>query len=203
MSIYRDTILEYFKTEQPLDIFRNNTVQSEESYSNAILTTCIDIFDMAVKLAGNDLHSEPTEHKQLLLLLDYGHKLWLEVVEHIRKTYQIELSQLGFIIGMRTIIENDTDILEEKYQNWMYAFRDILNRIAADMRDAYRNNVDEKKLAEAVDQANPELIKDFLKSCYDIEFFHRNDEKYYTDKKRNLHNHIMGLYQIILDKTKF
>lgn len=203
MSIYRDTILEYFKTEQPMDIFRNNTVQNEEAYSNAILTTCIDIFDMAVKLAGDDLHSEPTEHKQLLLLLDYGHKLWLEVVEHIRKTYQIELSQLGFIIGMRTIIENDTDILEEKYQNWMYAFRDILNRIAADMRDAYRNNVDEKKLAEAVDQANPELIKDFLKSCYDIEFFHRNDEKYYTDKKRNLHNHIMGLYQIILNKTEF
>lgn len=203
MSIYRDTILEYFKTEQPLDIFRNNTVQGEDVYSNAILTTCIDIFDMAVKLAGDDLRKEPTEHKQLLLLLDHGHKLWLEVIEHIRKTYQIELSQLGFIIGMRTIIENDTDILEEKYQNWMYAFRDILNRIAADMRDAYRDNVDEKKLAEAVDQTNPELIKDFLKSCYDIEFFHRNDEKYYTDKKRALHNHIMGLYQIILNKTEF
>ena len=91
--------------------------------------------------------------------------------------------------------------MEEKYQTWMYAFRDILNRIAADMRDAYRNGVNEKKLADAVDQTNPELIKDFLKSCYDIEFFHRNDEKYYTDKKRELHNHIMELYQIILNKT--
>lgn len=203
MNIYRDMILEYFKTEQPLDIFKNNKVQGEDVYSSAIFVTCIDIFDMSVKLAGDDLRDESDEYKQLLLLLDHGHKLWLEVVEHIRKTYQIELSQLGFIIGMRTIVENDTDILEEKYQNWMYAFRDILNRIASDMRDAYRKNVDEKKLAEAVDQTNPELIKDFLKSCYDIEFFHRNDEKYYTDKKRDLHNHIMGLYQIILNKTEF
>lgn len=201
MSIYRDTILDYFKTEQPLDIFKNNTVQDEQVYSTAILTTCIDVFDMAVKLIGEDLQKEPTEHKQLLLILDYGHKLWLEVIEHIRKTYQIELSQLGFIIGMRIIIDSDKEIMEEKYQNWMYAFRDILNRIAADMRDAYRNGVNEKKLADAVDQTNPELIKDFLKSCYDIEFFHRNDEKYYTDKKRELHNHIMELYQIILDKT--
>ena len=178
-------------------------MQDEQVYSTAILTTCIDVFDMAVKLIGEDLQKEPTEHKQLLLILDYGHKLWLEIIEHIRKTYQIELSQLGFIIGMRAIIENDKEIMEEKYQNWMYAFRDILNRIAADMRDAYRDGVDEKKLADAVDQTNPELIKDFLKSCYDIEFFHRNDEKYYTDRKRELHNHIMELYQIILNKTDF
>lgn len=201
MSVYRDTILDYFKTEQSLDVFKDNTVQDEQVYSTAILTACIDVFDMAVKLIGDDLQKEPTEHKQLLLILDHGHKLWLEIIDHIRKTYQIELSQLGFIIGMRAIIENDKEIMEEKYQNWMYAFRDILNRIAADMRDAYRDGVDEKKLADAVDQSNPELIKDFLKSCYDIEFFHRNDEKYYTDKKRELHNHIMELYQIILNKT--
>jgi hypothetical protein len=182
------------------DIFISNIAKGEEAALESIAMINIACFDLAFNNCGYESLSIEDKSKlksQLIEIFDNGHKYWLEYVEHIRKTFMIELSQFGFIMVMNALPDNN-DTIKIYEDVWLDALKIVINRIADAMHDSYKKSVNDAELAKAIDYADEKTLAEFFKTFQELQTYFRNDEKYDTEEKLEMHNKMIRIYQQLI-----
>lgn len=184
----------------PDDEFMAKIFKSEESALEVITDVACYCFDESFRnneIAPINVNDKDELHTKLVECFDCGHKHWLEYVEHIRKSCMIELSQLGFIMVMQTLPDN-SDILKQIKEPWDKALKEVINRIAEAMQDSYKKSVNDAELAKAIDYADEDSLVEFFKTFQDLQTYFRNDEKYDTQEKIDMHRKMVQIYQQLI-----
>lgn len=179
------------------DVFISNITKGEEAALESIAMINIACFDLAFNNCGYEYLSIEDKSKlksELIEIFDNGHKYWLEYVEHIRKTFMIELSQFGFIMVMQTLPDNN-DTIKIYEDVWSEALNVVIGRIAEAMQDSYKKSVNDAELAKAIDYADENSLAEFFKTFQELQHFFRNDENYDTEDKLEMHKKMVELYQ--------
>ena len=192
--------VEYLTSCVSDEAFISHITNSEEDAFDTISTIAIGCFDYVFSEAGydnlaiNDISKLKTE---LVELFDAGHKCWLKYVEHIRKTFMIELSQFGFIMVMN-MLPDESEQVKSIDQTWKDSLQIVIGRIAEAMSDSYKKSVNDAELAKAIDYADENSLAEFFKSFQELQTFFRNDEKYDTQEKLKMHNKMVKIYQQLI-----
>lgn len=171
------------------DTFISNIAKGEEAVLESIAMITVACFDLAFNNCGYESLSIEDKSKlksELIDIFDNGHKYWLEYVEHIRKTFMIELSQFGFIMVMCALPDNN-DTIKIYEDAWTEALDVVIGRIVEAMRDSYKKSVDDAELAKAVEYADEDSLVEFFKTFKELQDYFRNDERYDTEEKIEMH----------------
>lgn len=185
---------EYIDTHQDsFQIFTTQDTNNVEAFTEYQFDLCMDLLDIAGKECELTLPEE-TKFKQLVRILDYGHKLWLRIVDYIRENYKIELSQLTFIYFLLYL---NFECIPEDQRNpsFGYAIRDVFYRIYFDMKDAHKDAVNIKELSDVVANTRRDILKDFMDTFREIERYHPTEAQYDDSHKLELHHHLAEIYQ--------
>lgn len=179
------------------DVFISNIAKGEEAALESIAMINIACFDLAFNNCGYEslsIEDKPKLKSELIEIFDKGHKYWLEYVEHIQKTFMIELSQFGFIMVMCSLPDNN-DTIKIYEDVWSEALNVVISRIAEAMQDSYKKSVNDAELAKAIDYADENSLAEFFKTFQELQHFFRNDENYDTEDKLEMHKKMVELYQ--------
>lgn len=179
------------------DVFISSVAKGEETALESIAMINIACFDLAFSNCGYEslsIEDKPKLKSELIEIFDKGHKYWLEYVEHIRKTFMIELSQFGFIMVMCSLPDNN-DTIKIYEDVWTDALNIVISRIAEAMQDSYKKSVNDAELAKAIDYADENSLAEFFKTFQELQHFFRNDENYDTEEKLEMHKKMVELYQ--------
>lgn len=182
------------------EAFISHITSSEEDAFDTISTIAIGCFDYVFNEAGYDnlaINDISKLKIELVELFDAGHKCWLKYVEHIRKTFMIELSQFGFIMVMN-MLPDESEQVKSIDQTWKDSLQIVIGRIAEAMSDSYKKSVNDAELAKAIDYADENSLAEFFKSFQELQTFFRNDEKYDTQEKLKMHNKMVKIYQQLI-----
>ena len=192
--------IEYLTSCVSDELFISHITSNEESAFETISTIVISCFDYAFNESGYDhLTFENLDKfkEELIQIFDEGHKCWLKYVEHIRKTFMIELSQFGFIMVMKVLPDNNETI--KNFEDvWNDALKIVINRIAEAMYDSYKNSVNDAELAKAIDYADEKSLAEFFKTFQELQTYYRNDEKYDTEEQLQMHKKMTKIYQQLI-----
>ena len=193
----KSNVIHFLTTFLHDDDFIVAITQGEQSALDAIATVAIACFDLSFAWRENEpltIENKDILKTELIELFDRGHKHWLEYVEHIRKTFMIELSQFGFIMVMNTLPDNN-DTIKIYEDVWSEALNVVIGRIAEAMQDSYKKSVNDAELAKAIDYADENSLTEFFKTFQELQHFFRNDENYDTEDKLEMHKKMVELYQ--------
>ena len=179
------------------DAFISSVTKGEEAALESIAMITIACFDLAFSNCGYEslsIEDKPKLKSELIEIFDNGHKYWLEYVEHIRKTFVIELSQFGFIMVMCSLPDNN-DTIKIYEDVWTEALNVVISRIAEAMQDSYKKSVNDAAIAKAIDYADENSLAEFFKTFQELQHFFRNDENYDTEEKLKMHKKMVELFQ--------
>ena len=109
----------------------------------------------------------------------------------------IELSQFGFIMIMQTLPDNNKTIKSIE-DIWITALKSVINKIAEAMQDSYKKSVNDAELAKAIDYADENSLAEFFKTFQELQTYFRNDEKYDTQEKIDMHRKMVQIYQQLI-----
>ena len=183
----KSNFIEHITHDLPDKEFISKIFSSEETALEAIIDVALYCFDESFRnneVTPINVNDKEELHTKLVECFDYGHKYWLEYVEHIRKSCMIELSQLGFIMVMQAF--PDTEAIKKIEDDWNKALKVVINRIAEAMQDSYKKSVNDAELAKAIDYADENSLAEFFKTFQELQHFFRNLE---------MHKKMVELYQ--------
>lgn len=184
----KSNFISHITKSLPDDEFMAKIFKSEEFALETITDVACYCFDESFRnneITPINVNDKEELHTKLVECFDCGHKYWLEYVEHIRKSCMIELSQLGFIMVMQAFPDNDA--IKQIEDDWNKALKEVITRIAEAMQDSYKKSVNDAELAKAVEYADEDSLIEFFKTFKELQDYFRNDERYDTEEKVEMH----------------